>query len=126
MLEIAKSAESQDNFQHVVDLLNDTKKFFYRIGAVEIEKKVSEMATQICEPLYLVVAGEYNSGKSSFVNAICGKRILKDGPTPSTNKITLLNPVVNFSGIMSQLLTMQKDTLLLYSILSILWPDVAQ
>jgi len=51
---------------------------------------VSEMAAQISEPLYLVVAGEYNSGKSSFVNAICGKRILRDGSTPSTNKITLL------------------------------------
>jgi ribosome biogenesis GTPase A len=90
MLEVAKSPESQDNFQHVVDLLDNVKKFFYRIGDVEIEKKVSEMAAQITEPLYLVVVGEYNSGKSSFVNALCGKRILKDGPTPSTNKITLL------------------------------------
>jgi ribosome biogenesis GTPase A len=90
MLEVAKSSESQDNFQHVVGLLDDVKKFFYRIGNVEIEKKVSEMAAQISEPLYLVVAGEYNSGKSSFVNALCGKRILRDGPTPSTNKITLL------------------------------------
>jgi len=84
MLEVAKSPESQDNFQHVVGLLDDAKKFFYRIGDVEIEKKVSEMAAQINEPLYLVVAGE------SFVNALCGKRILRDGPTPSTNKITLL------------------------------------
>ena len=91
MLEVAKSPESQDNFQHVVDLLDDAQKFFYRIGDVEIEKKVSEMAEQISEPLYLVVAGEYNSGKSSFVNALCGKRILRDGPTPSTNKITLLS-----------------------------------
>ena len=91
MLEVAKSPESQDNFQHVVNLLSDAKKFFYRIGDVVIEKKVSEMAEQINEPLYLVVAGEYNSGKSSFVNALCGKRILRDGPTPSTNKITLLS-----------------------------------
>jgi len=91
MLEVAKSPESQDNFQHVVNLLGDAKKFFYRIGDVVIEKKVSEMAEQINEPLYLVVAGEYNSGKSSFVNALCGKRILRDGPTPSTNKITLLS-----------------------------------
>ena len=90
MLEIANSLENQDNFQCVVDLLDDVKKFFYRIGDVEIEKKVSEMLAQISEPLYLVVAGEYNSGKSSFVNALCGKRILKDGPTPSTNRITLL------------------------------------
>jgi len=91
MLEVAKSPESQDNFQHVANLLDDAKKFFYRIGDVVIEKKVSEMAEQINEPLYLVVAGEYNSGKSSFVNALCGKRILRDGPTPSTNKITLLS-----------------------------------
>jgi ribosome biogenesis GTPase A len=90
MLEVAKSPESHNNFQHVVNLLDDAKKFFYRIGDVDIEKKVSEMAAQINEPLYLVVAGEYNSGKSSFVNALCGKRILRDGPTPSTNKITLL------------------------------------
>jgi len=90
MLEIAKPPESQANVLQVVNLLEDVKKFFYRIGDVEIEKKVSEMAAQINEPLYLVVAGEYNSGKSSFVNTLCGKRILKDGPTPSTNKITLL------------------------------------
>ncbi len=55
MLEVAKSPESQDNFQHVVNLLGDAKKFFYRIGDVVIEKKVSEMAEQINEPLYLVV-----------------------------------------------------------------------
>ncbi len=90
MLEVAKSTESQDNFNHVVELLEEAKKFFYRVGDVEIEKKVTEMAAQINEPLYLVVAGEYNSGKSSFINALCGKRMLKDGPTPSTSKITLL------------------------------------
>ena len=40
MLEVAKSPESQDNFQHVVSLLEDSKKFFYRLGDVEIEKKL--------------------------------------------------------------------------------------
>ncbi|MHC4268833.1 MAG: dynamin family protein [Planctomycetota bacterium] len=98
MLEVAKSPESQDNFKHVVELLEEAKKFFYRLGDVEIEKKVSEMAAQIDEPLYLVVAGEYNSGKSSFINALCGKRMLKDGPTPSTNKITLLTHGDNISS----------------------------
>src|SRR3972149_4059431 len=90
MIEIVKTPESQANILQVENLLEDVKKFFYRIGDIKIEKKVSEMASQVNEPLYLVVAGEYNSGKSSFVNAICGKRILKDGPTPSTDKITLL------------------------------------
>lgn len=93
MLEIAKTPENQENqenIQQVINLLQEVKKFFYRIGDVETEKKVSEMVAQINEPLYLIVAGEYNSGKSSFINALCGKRILKDGPTPSTGKITLL------------------------------------
>jgi len=56
MLEIAKTPESQDNILQVINLLQDVKKFFYRIGDVETEKKVSEMAAQINEPLYLVVA----------------------------------------------------------------------
>jgi len=90
MLEVAKINESQESIMQVVDLLENVKKFFYRIGDVAIEKKVSEMAAQIKEPLYLVVAGEYNSGKSSFINALCGERILPDGPTPTTHKITLL------------------------------------
>lgn len=42
------------------------------------------------EPFYLLVAGEYNSGKSSFINAMCGEHVLADGPTPTTNRITLL------------------------------------
>jgi len=68
MLEVAKTTENQTNFTQVASLLEDSKKFFYRMGDISIEKKVSEMAAQIEEPLYLVVAGEYNSGKSSFIN----------------------------------------------------------
>ena len=49
-----------------------------------------EMRTQLEEPFYLLVAGEYNSGKSSFINALCGEHILQEGPTPTTNRITLL------------------------------------
>ena len=49
-----------------------------------------EMRNQLEEPFYLLVAGEYNSGKSSFINAMCGEHILHEGPTPTTNRITLL------------------------------------
>ena len=55
-----------------------------------MEKKIVEMRTQLEEPFYLLVAGEYNSGKSSFINAMCGEHVLPDGPTPTTNRITLL------------------------------------
>lgn len=34
--------------------------------------------------------GEFNSGKSSIINALLGKRFLKEGVLPTTNEITLL------------------------------------
>ena len=38
----------------------------------------------------LVVAGEYNSGKSSVVNALLGERVLPEGVTPTTDRINVL------------------------------------
>jgi hypothetical protein len=34
--------------------------------------------------------GEFNSGKSTVINAMLGKRYLKEGVIPTTNGITLL------------------------------------
>ena len=38
----------------------------------------------------LVIAGEFNSGKSSFINALLGGRILPEGVVPTTDRINLL------------------------------------
>lgn len=38
----------------------------------------------------LVVAGEYNAGKSSLINALLGRDVLPEGPTPTTAKVTKL------------------------------------
>ena len=90
MLNITTKAKHRDIYPEVVNLLDNSKKFFERIGASDMEKKAVEMRTQLEEPFYLLVAGEYNSGKSSFINALCGEHILQEGPTPTTNRITLL------------------------------------
>ncbi|MEK7298193.1 MAG: dynamin family protein, partial [Planctomycetota bacterium] len=90
MLNITTKAKHRDIFPEVVSLLDNSKKFFERIGGADMEKKVAEMQAQLEEPFYLLVAGEYNSGKSSFINALCGEHILQQGPTPTTNRITLL------------------------------------
>jgi len=90
MLNITIQAKHRDIYPEVVNLLDNSKKFFERIGTSDMEKKAAEMRTQLEEPFYLLVAGEYNSGKSSFINAMCGEHILQEGPTPTTNRITLL------------------------------------
>ncbi len=42
------------------------------------------------ELFLLVIAGEFNSGKSSFVNALLGAPLLAEGVTPTTDRITVL------------------------------------
>ncbi len=45
---------------------------------------------QLDELFLLVIVGEFNSGKSSFINALLGTTIQPEGVTPTTDKITLL------------------------------------
>src|SRR5215210_4626458 len=42
------------------------------------------------ELFMLVVVGEFNSGKSSFINALLGEDVLPEGVTPTTATINLL------------------------------------
>ena len=42
------------------------------------------------EPFLLVVVGEFNSGKSSVVNALLGAPFLEEGILPTTNEISIL------------------------------------
>jgi small GTP-binding protein len=37
-----------------------------------------------------VVVGEFNSGKSAFINALLGQKLLKEGVTPTTTQINVL------------------------------------
>jgi tetratricopeptide (TPR) repeat protein/GTPase SAR1 family protein len=41
-------------------------------------------------PLSVAVMGEFNTGKSSFVNALCGERVARVGVTPTTATINVL------------------------------------
>jgi len=43
------------------------------------------------EPFLLVVAGEFNAGKSAFINALIGESVVAEGVTPTTAHITLLH-----------------------------------
>jgi small GTP-binding protein len=53
-------------------------------------RRFREARDQLTGLFLLVVAGEFNSGKSSFINALLGERVLPEGVTPTTDRINLL------------------------------------
>jgi small GTP-binding protein len=51
---------------------------------------LAESIRQLDELFLLVVAGEFNAGKSAFINALLGYQLLPEGVTPTTSQIHLL------------------------------------
>ncbi len=45
---------------------------------------------QLDELFLLVVVGEFNAGKSALVNALLGEKVLAEGVTPTTSRVTLV------------------------------------
>ena len=60
-----------------------------QISPKEMER-LHRSITQLDELFLLVVAGEFNSGKSAFINALLGQRVLEEGVTPTTHEIHLI------------------------------------
>jgi small GTP-binding protein len=49
-----------------------------------------ESIRQLDDFFLLVVVGEFNAGKSAFINALLGEPLLKEGATPTTTKVNIL------------------------------------
>ncbi len=45
---------------------------------------------QLDELFLIVVVGEFNSGKSALINALLGQKVLAEGATPTTSRVTLV------------------------------------
>jgi small GTP-binding protein len=45
---------------------------------------------QLDELFLMVVVGEFNAGKSALVNALLGEKVLREGATPTTSRVTLV------------------------------------
>jgi small GTP-binding protein len=72
-------------------LLNDLRVALVQFGAVrEDQDTLAESIQQLDELFLLVVVGEFNAGKSAFINALLGQKLLKEGVTPTTTQINLL------------------------------------
>ena len=84
--------DSQENLlKDARCLLNDLRASLIQFGAAsEDHETLAQSIHQLDELFLLVVVGEFNSGKSAFINALLGQKILKEGVTPTTTQINVL------------------------------------
>ena len=75
---------TRDTLGQLRDLLGDTA------ASKEDRTALAESIRQLDDLFLLVVAGEFNSGKSAFVNAFLGQELQPEGVTPTTSQIYLL------------------------------------
>lgn len=72
-------------------LLNDLRITLTRFGSTSEDQKIlGESLEQLDDLFLLVVVGEFNAGKSAFINALLGQRMLEEGVTPTTTHINIL------------------------------------
>lgn len=55
-----------------------------------LQRRLSELISSLDALFLLVIAGEFNAGKSTLVNALFGERVMEEGPVPTTDRITVL------------------------------------
>ena len=73
------------------NLLNQLRVVLVEFGVTpEDQITLGQSIQQLDELFMLVVVGEFNSGKSAFINALIGQQILKEGVTPTTTQINIL------------------------------------
>ena len=71
--------------------LNRLQTALARFGGSGPDQEALAHSIQRLDELFLlVVVGEFNSGKSTFINALVGQRVLDEGATPTTRRIHVL------------------------------------
>ncbi len=71
--------------------LADLQVILGKLGASpEDQSTLSRSIQQLDELFLLVIVGEFNAGKSAFINALLGQSLLPTGVTPTTSRINLL------------------------------------
>ena len=111
--EVLTAVQSQ-LVQKEIDLLNSLVQILETVNAVKEDTNGLKLSIEQLKDLFLlVIVGEFNSGKSSFLNAMLGKKWLEEGVTPTTSQVNILRngeefKVVQRSGLV-QGLTLQDE-----------------
>ncbi len=72
-------------------LLSDLRVALVRFGAAAGDQEtLADSIQQLDDFFLLVVVGEFNAGKSAFINALLGETVLEEGEIPTTAQINIL------------------------------------
>lgn len=81
----------QDILQEERQTLLRLQSALARLEATSEDREALESALlQLDDFFLIVVAGEFNAGKSALVNALLGADVLEEGVTPTTTQVTIL------------------------------------
>ncbi len=80
------------------ELLRETRRVLSRVQSAlarfdatpDQQTALGASIDQLDELFLLVIVGEFNAGKSAFINALLGSRVVQEGVTPTTAQINLL------------------------------------
>jgi small GTP-binding protein len=73
------------------ELLNKIQITLVEYGVQDQDQRaLEESIRQLDDFFLLVVVGEFNAGKSAFINALLGESSLEEGVTPTTTKVNIL------------------------------------
>ena len=85
------STQQQELLATETDLLTRLLAVLDTFPATEEDRADLAQAThQLGELFLLVIVGEFNAGKSAFINALIGAEVMPEGVTPTTAVINLL------------------------------------
>jgi small GTP-binding protein len=84
-------AAAEQQLAGVRALLGELREQLARIPATDADSATLARSIRQLDDLFLiVVVGEFNAGKSAFVNALAGATVLEEGVTPTTAEVQLL------------------------------------
>lgn len=82
--------DEQDLVRRERRVLADLRQTLEGLASAEDSAALERSTAQLDELFLLVVVGEFNAGKSAFINALLGRRLLEEGVTPTTAGIHVL------------------------------------
>lgn len=83
--------EEDKLLQRERSLLEELRVLLARLDATEPDLTLLKTSVRQMEELFLlVVVGEFNAGKTAFLNALLGEKLLTEGVTPTTSHIHIL------------------------------------